>query len=126
MAPKKELTNTESLCAILLFFFQSGMDAASVVSEGGGGIEVNMPTEDDLETIRKRTPVAMWDSMLGVSEHLVTRIVETEPRNPLNLARESANVVRRGHEFLQHLTSPDGAVRTIQEALGNKRPKAGK
>ena len=122
---KKEMTNTESLCSIMLFFFQSGMDAASVINDGGGGLEINLPSDEDLAKLRKKTDVATWDSMMEVSEHLVKRIVETEPRNPADLARESVNVVRRGHELLQKLSNPNGLARSISDALGS-RPKGSK
>jgi hypothetical protein len=104
----QKMTSAERLCATLLFYFASGMDAKKVVDSGGRSVGVRRPTDEDLENVLHTTPVAVWNSAFEVAKVLVEDIVANEPRDAITVFKEAAGAMKRGKDFLDSFVAPNG------------------
>ena len=121
----KKLTSAERVCATLLFYFQSGMDARRIFDDGGDDVGVRAPEEKDLQEVLNRTPVSMWNGAMPLAEGLVTSVLEEEPRDVLSVFKDAARTVRRGKQAIDALVGP-GGVRPLHETLPRDLGKWGR
>jgi len=122
MSDRPPMTNAERLCATLLFFFASGMDARKVMDDEGKSVGVRTPSENDLENMLDTTPMSVWAGAMRVSEYLVQQIVETEPRDTAAVFRDTMTTLKKGRDLIEKFVAPNG-VRPLNETLGRKRGK---
>jgi hypothetical protein len=117
----KELTNTERLCATLLYYFTSGMEAQQVIASDpkAKSIGVEAPTDQNLEEIRHKTPIAVWEAVMPAAEDVVRRIVETEPRDAGVVAREALGAVRKIQKNVESFLG-SRSVRPMSETTRRK------
>lgn len=121
----QKMTGAERVCATLLFYFASGMDAKRVVDSGGKSVGVRSPSEDDLENVLHTTPVAVWNSAMEVAKAIVEDIVTNEPRDTLTVFKEAAMKMKRGKDFVDAFIAPDG-LRPLSDLVGSSKKGAKK
>lgn len=117
---EQSMSNAEQLCATILFYFTSGMDARKVLDEEGKSVGIRSPEEKDLQQMMDTTPMSVWTGVMRVSEHLIKQIVETEPRDAMTLGKEVLVSLKKGKEMVDKFVGP-GGIRPLSETLGKKR-----
>ena len=113
MPGSTNLSNRDQLAAILLYYFRAGQDSKGVLGRDTEYLEVPSPSLDDLEQLTRTTSMRMWKSVEAIASVLVEQILASEPRNPLDLAREVVQTVQKGKTVLEAFTSSPSVRRIV-------------
>lgn len=106
----KKLQPHERLAACFLFFFRAGVDAKDALSDGAKRVGVPLPSDEDLEQVMEDTGIGTWKGVEPFAEAVARSIAEQAPRDPMSVARDVVDVVRRGQQALEKFAGPAGSV----------------
>lgn len=115
MSNGKDLSSVEQIAACLLYYFQAGLDAHQALADGVRGVSVPSPSPEDLRAVLDSAPITRWKSVLPVAEHLAETAIANAERDPMDVARDVANTVRRGQNFIEKFTGKKGVSELAEQ-----------
>lgn len=123
MSNGKTLSPHERLAACFLFFFQAGMDAKTALSEGAARVNVPTPSEEDLHRVMDSTGIGTWRGVEPFARAMAEHVANNTARNPVDVARDVANVVRRGQQALEKFAGGPVDIANLGEQFGKRGRK---